>query len=904
MRIAWKPLGWGLLAVLVLAVLLSVLAARHLWKATLQQNGIETLEWTGLDLSFSGVSVRQLTLTQSQPAGDVALQARELELAWRWRGWGAGWQPRLTALTAEYVELDWHTKTDEQPESAPSQPNQWPPELPVWLPAKIVIQSFRATLPCETGRCPLTGFLSITSSPIEPSVNSATPSLTNQRLPIQAQLQLDHEGHQLGVLAKLDGSWLDELNFNAELTLDGTRYLSAESYYSQHHKDGLVSWRGSVEMPDLPQTDWLLAWLQSWQSIPTQQWPEQPDTGSAAAHWQLQGANDKTFLAGATGSVNIHAQLPQPWPAPGLGEISGNVEIALKADRGQWQPETLQVDMELSHPAGWITKVPPQLRPDTLVLSIRPAQDLLLSSANSSPGMAGAEQTLLPLNVELNSRGGANIALHSHLAVTTKAPWLVQLGKTQLTAAVPQLEAAGWMLSKPRLQITLTGQLNAARAVLKIDEPTILEVDQLEPLPDTTTETTKETLLKGRRADLSNTGLEARYQLEQGTLDQLSVSGTIGLSAKQIKHPQLLVQSWQFNGKLSSDLAHTDLSGVLKAKSGTAMNVDLSFPYQGLLRLEGKMRVSGENEADALARVLTAWPPLLTISGGNVSANAAYEQPQHGAMRLTGKLVFADWSGTYDRTAWSRMNGIAEFLLENDRISVTTAKLTVEEVNPGLPIGPILVAGGYQAPLAQLTAGLLTLEQVSSGALGGDARIHAGGWDLSQAPVEIPVEINQLSLAQLLQIYPTEGLAGTGILSGTVPLLFDPASGIRVERGRIDALKPGGQLQLPAERLKALASQSESMQQIAQALENFHYSVLDSGIDYDQDGTLILKLRLIGSSPEVGDGQQVVLNITLEENIPALLTTLQLSGRVSDTVTDRVKKILQKREQKSIDLLE
>ena len=416
------------------------------------------------------------------------------------------------------------------------------------------------------------------------------------------------------------------------------------------------------------------------------------------------------------------------------------------------------------------------------------------------------------------------------------------------------------------------------------------------------------TLLKGLRADLGKTTLNASYRMEQGELDKLSFEGPVSVQAKQVRHPQLLPQPWQFSGRVNSDLAHTDISGVLRASAGSTMNLDLKFVYKGLLTLEGNARVSGEREAEALSRIFSIWPPLLTVSGGTVSANATYQQPQSGAMGVTGKLSFVDWSGTYDRTAWSKMNGSAEFRLENDRIKVSTPELTVEEVNPGLPIGPLLLAGTYEAPLAQLSAGKLALEQANSDALGGEISIQPGTWDLAQAPVTIPVELKQLSLAYLLQLYPTEGLAGSGILSGTVPVLFDPAIGIKVERGRIGALEPGGRLQLTAERLKALASQNESMKLVAQALEDFRYSVLDSGIDYDENGTLVLTLQLKGSSPNVGKSQPVVLNVNLEENIPALLRSLQLSGKVSDAVTERVKKLFNKRERnpddESGDLLE
>ena len=162
MRIAWKPLGWGLFAVVSLSVLVGVLAARHLWSQMLDQNGIETLEWQGLDLSFSGVSVRELKLNQSLPARDLVLQGQNLSLGWRWPEWGSGWQPQLTRLTASYLELDLDAKPVEQTEPQPS--SQWQAELLAWLPAEVGVQKFEVTLPCETGHCSLEGGLTIASS--------------------------------------------------------------------------------------------------------------------------------------------------------------------------------------------------------------------------------------------------------------------------------------------------------------------------------------------------------------------------------------------------------------------------------------------------------------------------------------------------------------------------------------------------------------------------------------------------------------------------------------------------------------------------------------------------------------------------------------------------------------------
>ncbi|WP_298447905.1 YdbH domain-containing protein [uncultured Marinobacter sp.] len=891
MRITWKSVGWGLFAVFLLTVLAGILAARHFWNQALEQNGIESLEWQGLALSFSGVSVRELTLTQSIPERDLALQGRYLSLGWRWPEWGGGWQPQLTTLTAEYLRLDLYTKPVAQSETAPGpqQPIQWQPQLLALLPSKVSVQQFEVTLPCETGRCPLAGSLAL--------ANSHETQVT------EAQVQLDHEGHQLAVLATLDSAGRDNLNLSAEVSIDGVQYLSAHTAYSTRSANGLVSWQGFVDVPDLPRADWLLAWLQTWQSIPMEQWPEQPETGSAAASWQLQGPGDATFLARATGSVKVQARLPQPWSAPGVGTISGNAEVALKVDEGIWQPETLQADLKLSHPASWIKNIPELMRPELLELSVRPAKAIPLTASGAAATQARAEPALLPLNLAVTSRGGANLAINSHLAVATSPPWRLQLGSTQVSAALRQLDVAGWRLTKPKVEASLTGWLDTSTAALKFGEPAFVEAEELEPLSGTAA-VADGMQLNGLRVDLSGAAFKAGYRGEQGGLSQLSLIGSLGVKAKQIRHPQLQPQSWQLDGHVNATLDRTDVKGLLKAKAGASVNLDLAFPYNGPLSLEASTRVSGESEAEALSRIFTAWPEPMLVSGGTVSANAKYERPQNGPVRLAGKLVFADWSGTYDRTAWTNMNGATELVLENERIKVATTELVVEEVNPGLPVGPVRLAGHYEAPLAHLAAGVINLEQASTGALGGELNIQPGSWDLAQAPVTIPVELHQLSLARLLQLYPAEGLAGTGILSGTVPVLFDPATGIRVEKGRIDALKPGGRLEVTAERLKALASQSESMELVARALEDFRYSVLDSGIDYDENGTLILELHLEGNSPEVGQGQPVVLNINLEENIPALLTSLQLSGRVSDAVAERVKNLLKKRERDSDDLLE
>ena len=96
-------------------------------------------------------------------------------------------------------------------------------------------------------------------------------------------------------------------------------------------------------------------------------------------------------------------------------------------------------------------------------------------------------------------------------------------------------------------------------------------------------------------------------------------------------------------------------------------------------------------------------------------------------------------------------------------------------------------------------------------------------------------------------------------------------------------------------KLQRLAASNPSMRELAGALEEFHYTVLSSQVELAEGGDLTLALRLQGSNPDFQQGRQVNLSINLQENIPALLASLQLSGKVSDIIEQRVQQYLLKR---------
>lgn len=387
--------------------------------------------------------------------------------------------------------------------------------------------------------------------------------------------------------------------------------------------------------------------------------------------------------------------------------------------------------------------------------------------------------------------------------------------------------------------------------------------------------------------------IQADYQALVGWPARLKGNLPVSIEAT-IAYPDLLEpQVWAFQGALKLADQAVQLEGKLQNEAGLAADVVLDWSLGGAstltLRLEGDAATVGE----ALAGSFTAWPTPLTFSGGNLSidlnASLADASPV-GALTVEFDRV----SGLTNRTAWSGLNGVVRLSLGDGSVR-GDAEAELASINPGIPFGPVAVQAQYNAPADRPLAGELALVKAASGFLGGGLRVKPQQWSIEERPIQATVWLNDLQLGQLMQVYPTEGVDGSGVLEGQVPISID-SDGISVSGGQITARSPGGSLSLPADRLRALAANNEAMALVVEALQNFNYSVLNSTIDYDQNGQLTLGLRLEGESPQVREGQPIVVNINLEEDIPALMTSLQLSGRVNEAVAERVRQLMERRQ--------
>ena len=77
---------------------------------------------------------------------------------------------------------------------------------------------------------------------------------------------------------------------------------------------------------------------------------------------------------------------------------------------------------------------------------------------------------------------------------------------------------------------------------------------------------------------------------------------------------------------------------------------------------------------------------------------------------------------------------------------------------------------------------------------------------------------------------------------------------------------------------------------VLQALSNFHYNVLQFGIQYEEDGTLKLTARLEGKNPDWQQGRPVQFNLTVQENVPALLKSLRAVQGIEQSLQERLQR--------------
>ena len=744
------------------------------------------------------------------------------------------WSIEFERLSINHIVIERLELTiDSLPESSASQSSTvlnltqiLSAELPAIVPERFDIKSLRVkgTLLPE----PISAtFKLLNREPLQLKVNS--------REPVTASLQLTRENDSLDLSAQHDSATL-QANYNyssGQLTANAS-YLLAAHRVAESLSTGQIpisaQWRGNFS----PNTEFT-----SLESI------------TSALSGEL--------LLSVKNSVEIVA-------ADSTTAASGKLQLNLS--KGIINFYTLELNGETNNLMSLnVPELPVQLESVTWQLSSNEQLALPLLKIQQA-----VTKTHWPVSAKAVAKGKKNetLNLSSELSVEQKQ-WQfnsVDFDHLNLQLRNVALPVAEQSLIINKLTAAFSGQVSNEAAKLQSVEPTHIEFSHLN---------------NDANAVVNFSHIFYPYSEP----DDITAELGLNIHADALSFDQLP----QIKAAFNSDFKYRQqkLIGNGELRLGEHIRVQHHSEIT-TNRLQSKVKIHDFNwkQTPQLDALLKHFAPQVVISKATINGHADVNfdwndnrwQLDNGHVDIQQSDWVADTLSAVD----SSLN--FQFNANNEQLHVNNAQLYIGSVQQGFTLGPVTAEFGAQIPFDNPKQSTLNLTSHSIKGLGGSIGIPNQSYSMANK-FALPVVFEEISLGELMRQYPSNKVAIDGNVSGTIPVHWD-SNQFTVDRGYLNALAPGGHLQVDSSALVSVAGNNPSLQTLAGVLSNFYYQQLSTVIDYDKNGKLTLAVKLKGSNPEVENGRPVELNVNLEEDLPALMKGLTLSNSLNEAIRKRV----------------
>lgn len=318
----------------------------------------------------------------------------------------------------------------------------------------------------------------------------------------------------------------------------------------------------------------------------------------------------------------------------------------------------------------------------------------------------------------------------------------------------------------------------------------------------------------------------------------------------------------------------------LDSNTGQAEYAIQPIAFTSTNQILSRLLDSGDFPININAGVLTA--------SGSLSWQARAGQKDSYDLLQSAQIAIQDVGGTYRDTSFSGLNTTLD--LRGDKFIHTEKPVPVQLAK--LDTGLVLSDISFDLGITSGTGGLplITARQFSASLLGGEISSDHVQYDLSQKENRFTLQVDQLDVEELLKAYQDKNLYGTGIVDGILPFIIT-GEGLKMTNGKLSAREPGGVLRYIAnETVKGMAKDNQNMGILIEAMNDFHYSVLETKLAYKPDGILNMFLQIEGYNPSLKGGKPVHLNINLEENILDLIRSLKLADDIGEEIGKHLQK--------------
>jgi len=338
--------------------------------------------------------------------------------------------------------------------------------------------------------------------------------------------------------------------------------------------------------------------------------------------------------------------------------------------------------------------------------------------------------------------------------------------------------------------------------------------------------------------------------------------------------------SWKLKKEiLGGTVQFSYANGLILADGDMAHNFSSGQGY-----LNSKLqRLNFQQDQSYLPRLFENWTYPFDLFTGRLDMSTQLNWDT-GQVYTKGRLTLTDVGGFYDTNLFRGLN--SELLIDAtlDDIKLTAKQFTVASVDAGVSVENISFS-------LQSTVDRLQIKDFKAELLGGQVGQRLVNYDWTQDQNDLLLQIKGIQLGELLNL--EAGVEGLGVLDGQLPISIS-STGIAVSQSEIKARSPGGFIKYQGAKSMSSAVADVGVGFAIEALENFHYDMLDVKASYSEDGQLKLQTVLLGRNPDMSEQRPVRYNINIQENIPALIQSLKLTQQLSDDIERRIQAFYKK----------
>lgn len=298
---------------------------------------------------------------------------------------------------------------------------------------------------------------------------------------------------------------------------------------------------------------------------------------------------------------------------------------------------------------------------------------------------------------------------------------------------------------------------------------------------------------------------------------------------------------------ISSNVIFSDLIGV-KDESGLKVSGNFSSELSPLISPVSLVKLNTE-----------------TFVNGNFEAVVPKTSE---SISTKGSFITSETTLTASPYTFHSLKSKGDFSYKESTFAITA------DATSDLASGPIQLKN-LSGTLAWESAKGMTLKNLQVKTFGGKALIKTFEFDKSFKPFVLT--FSDFDLSEILSAYAQEGIKGQGKFSGAISV-ESKATLPLITEGSF-ASNESGFIKVDPSKVALPANAGTSV--VKRALEDFQFLSISGTLSSDQNGSVAIKATFTGESPKVGPGQPIVLNLTIEENIPKLIESLKLLNQAS-----------------------